>query len=546
MATSPHHDTGSTGKKRTTLLWLTAGVMLVTFLYLSVRTFIVFSAGYSPLDRFFSVLLLLAEAFVLLHGMAYFTNVLRVLRNPPPPIKPYEEIELSGIPPVAIVVAAYKEPLEVVEQNLICFRNLTYPNKHIYLLDDTRYELDAAGKLTAYRASLDAICRKVGVNLFRRNWHGAKAGIINDFLWFLEGHPLEGSHLEKHQRHSLPGTEKYIAIFDAAMNPLPDFVEPLVEALEKDERLGFVQTPQYYTNFEDNPVAHAAGMQQVIFYEFICEGKSSQDAMFCCGTNVMFRRSALVDVGGLDETSVTEDFATSIKLHLKGWHSLYLNRISSFGMGPNDLGGYFKQQFRWSLGTVGMLREIICRFVEAPRALPMVKWLEYGISSTYYFVGWVFLIMFVCPLIYIFFGVPAFFAHPWLFLLVFAPYLTLTMLAFLVTLAERNYRMREIFVALVLTQLTFPVYIKATSQAVVGIKGGFGITPKAGSTALPLKTLWPHILSITAAVAALAWGANRIYYGDGPVEALVVNMFWAAYQGTLLCSIFWFNRPSAS
>jgi cellulose synthase (UDP-forming) len=268
--------------------------------------------------------------------------------------------------------------------------------------------------------------------------------------------------------------------------------------------------------------------------------------MFCCGTNVMFRREALVDVGGLDETSVTEDFATSIKLHLKGWHSLYINRISSFGMGPNDLGGYFKQQFRWSLGTVGMFREIIAQFFRNPKALPARKWWEYGVSSTYYFVGWVFLIMFLCPVIYIFFGVPAFFAHPWLFAMVFAPYLTLTLLAFLLTLSERNYRVKEIFIGLMLTQITFPVYIKATAQAACGIKGSFGITPKAGSVALPLRALWPHVLAVTAAAAAVAWGANRLYYGDGPPAALAVNMFWAAYQGGMLCSIFWFNRPSQS
>jgi cellulose synthase (UDP-forming) len=132
--------------------------------------------------------------------------------------------------------------------------------------------------------------------------------MINDFLAFLEGRPLEGSELQHFQKTGKSGSEKYIAVFDSDMNPLPDFAESIVQIMEKNEKIAFVQTPQYYTNFETNRVARAAGLQQVVFYEYICEGKSLQDAMICCGTNVMFRRKALVEAGGFDDTSVTEDF----------------------------------------------------------------------------------------------------------------------------------------------------------------------------------------------------------------------------------------------
>ena len=201
-----------------------------------------------------------------------------------------------------------------------------------------------------------------------------KAGMINDFLAFLEGRPLEGSELQHFQKSGTSGTEKYVAIFDADMNPLPDFAESIVQIMEKNEKIAFVQTPQYYTNFETNRVARAAGLQQVVFYEYICEGKSLQDAMICCGTNVMFRRKALVAVGGFDDTSVTEDFATSIKFHSMGWSSRYFNRICAFGMGPNDLGGYFKQQFRWALGTVGLFRPILWKMIHSPRLLSPGRW----------------------------------------------------------------------------------------------------------------------------------------------------------------------------
>ena len=143
-----------------------------------------------------------------------------------------------------------------------------------------------------YRIAIEELCRRIQVNLFRRRWRGAKAGMINDFLEYSEGRPPEGCRLHQFQTASTPGSEKYIAIFDADMNPLPDFAEWLVRIMEEDPKIAFVQTPQYYSNFEKNRVARAAGLQQVIFYEYVCEGKSAQDAMFCCGTNVMFRSRA--------------------------------------------------------------------------------------------------------------------------------------------------------------------------------------------------------------------------------------------------------------
>jgi cellulose synthase (UDP-forming) len=528
--------------------WLTALVILAilaTCVYLVVRLLLFFISGGLWYERMISASLLFAEAFFLINCIAYLGNVWRVLLGRNRKLSSSEGIpELHEYPPIAIVVSSYKEPLEVVEANLICFRNLTYPSKHIYFLDDTRYELATNNEhaMQQYRVAIDELCRRIGVNLFRRRWRGAKAGMINDFLDFLEGNPPEGHEFHQFQKACTPGNEKYIAVFDADMNPLPDFAEELVQIMEANDKIAFVQRPQYYSNFENNRVARAAGLQQVIFYEYICEGKGAQDAMFCCGTNVMFRRQALVSVGGFDESSVTEDFATSLKLHSGGWSSAYLNQISAFGMGPQDLGGYFKQQFRWALGTAGLLRKIIGSFIYNPRAMPLAKWFEYLLSSTYYFVGWAFLVLLVCPVLYLFFDTPRYFAHPGIFLLFFVPYILATLTAFMNTLRYRTYRRRDVYNGLLLANIAFPIYIKASLLGLIGFRGRFWVTPKSGSTALPLRSLWAQILAMTATLAAAVWGLNRLFYIREPVMALVANIFWCAYNFWLLSNVFYFNR----
>ena len=202
--------------------------------------------------------LLLAECFALVHAVGYFLNVYHVLHPGRTSRISLDNIpELTSYPPVAVIVSAFKEPLDVLEDTLTCFYNLTYPNKRVYLLDDTRYGLPGEDpvKMAAYRKDIEAMCESIGVNLFRRRWRGAKAGMINDFLQYLDDAPPEGFECYPFQHHKGKEATKYVIVFDADMNALPDFVEPLVAFMEEHPELAFIQTPQYYTNFEDNRVA---------------------------------------------------------------------------------------------------------------------------------------------------------------------------------------------------------------------------------------------------------------------------------------------------
>ena len=552
---------------RTLLLTLTGVAILTILVYLTARTTLFLAADYLWFEKAAASLLLLAELFIMTHALGYFLNVYHVTRQrggarghtsdtadgTPQPSAPrfnyeqaQERLAATEPPEVAIIVSAYREPLWLLEETLTCFYNLTYPRKRLFLLDDTRYDPpgERSPEMAAYRQAIDELCERIGVHLFRRPWRGAKAGMINDFLAFLDGRPPEGMELRRTPLDDAPFDIRYIAVFDADMNPLPDFVEPLVAQMEAEPDLAFIQTPQYYSNFEANRVARAAGMQQAIFYEYICEGKSSQDTMFCCGTNVLLRREALSDVGGFDESSVTEDFATSLRFHARGWRSAYINRVCAFGQGPEDLSSYFKQQFRWALGTVGLFRRILGELLRAPRQLSAAKWWEYTLSGTHYFVGWVFLILVLSPALYLLLEVPSFFARADIYLLFFFPYIVVTIALFTLAMGQRKYRLRELISGIVLQATAFPVYIKASLLGILGVRGTFTATPKAGSHALPLRALWPHLALMALCVVAVTWGLMRAAFEQEPLGALVVNTLWCLYHLALLLAVFYFNEPA--
>jgi len=85
--------------------------------------------------------------------------------------------------------------------------------------------------------------------------------------------------------------------------------------------------------------------------------------------------------------------------------------------------------------------------------------------------------------------------------------------------------------------------MQASLLGLLGFRGKFGITPKSGSSSLPLRSLWPQLLVMTALLAAAVWGLNRVYYIRQPVPALSVNVFWCLYNFWLLLTMFYFNRP---
>ncbi len=313
---------------------------ILTLIYIIARMAMFLSYSYAPVDRIFAGLLIAGESFVLMHSFGYVVNLLKVfsVKNNGGEANKLTP-SLSTQPAVAVLVAVRHEPGEVLRSTFSAINALSYKNKQVFLLDDSSDE--------KYRKEAEELAQELSLTLFRRETrHGAKAGIINDCLKTL--------------------THKYVVFFDADQSPLPKFMDILVPLMESNEKLAFIQTPQFYSNIEESRVAKASTFQQSIFYEYICEGKSVSDAMFCCGTNVIFRLEALKEVGGLDETSITEDFATSVKLHIKGWRSLFYPHTYTFGMGPENLQEYFKQQFRWATGTLVMFKKLLLQFIKTP------------------------------------------------------------------------------------------------------------------------------------------------------------------------------------
>lgn len=401
----------------------------------------------------------------------------------------------DSTPFVDIFIPVTGEPVDVVAQTVLAAKAIIYPNKHIFILNDG---------YVAHKDNwqeIEALAKKTGVVCITRQIPGgAKAGNINNAL---------------KQTHG-----QIVVIFDADMVAHPSFLQRTIPYFS-DPNIGFVQTPQFYKNASQNEITGGAWEQQEFFFGPIMHGKDSVNAAFICGTNVAIRRSALEEVGGMEENNIAEDFLTSLAIHQKGWRSHYITTVLAEGLAPVDLLAYYKQQLRWARGSLEVL------FGQNPllkRGLTAGQKLQYLSSALYYFNGFVVLIDAFMPLVFLFFGLQPVAATTTSFALFFIPFMFLNLYTlFLISDQHMTYR------AISFSMASFTLQLSALFSVLTKRKMAFAVTPKKEQAGSFHYLVYPHLFYIAVVVAALIVGIHR----EGMTPSMITNAAWALFNALL-------------
>jgi cellulose synthase (UDP-forming) len=401
---------------------------------------------------------------------------------------------------VDVFIPVYKEPPDIVDLTVAAAVGLRGAEVRVHVLDD--------GNDDAMRD----LALRYGVGYIRRSAHtGAKAGNIN---------------------HALTKTDaEFIAVFDSDHVADPSFLEATLGWMD-DPKVAFVQTPQYYANTEHNRIAAASWAQQALFFGAICRGKDGLNAVFCCGTNVLFRREAFESVGGFPTNSLTEDFELSIHLHEKGWSSAYIPDVLARGLGPEDTAAYVSQQQRWARGCLSGI----------PRALkaklPLGLKAQYLLSGLYFLSGWTVLIYMSFPVVRLLGGgQPIGHIDAPTFLLHFVPYYAIAL-----TMAAVAGAGSYTFAAFTLSAANFWIHILSTIYTVLRKSGSFVVTPKKGADARQPGAVMPALVAVGILVAVSIYGLAR-----NPDAATINNVSFAAVHVSILMTGCWaaLQKPRA-
>ena len=393
-----------------------------------------------------------------------------------------------GEPPaVDVLVPVYDEPVEVVEPVVAAAVRLRGADVRVYLLDD--------GSSDAMRA----MAARQGAGYVRRAQNaGAKAGNLN---------------------HALARTgAPFVAVLDCDHVPDERFLEATLGYLA-DPRAAFAQAPQYYANHDAGEVPAAAWSQQALFFGPIARGKDGHDAMFCCGTNVVFRRAALADIGGFPQESVTEDFELSVALHEAGWTSHYVPEVLASGLGPEDMASYVSQQQRWARGCLAALPTVL------RSSLPARVKAQYALSASYFLTGWTVLVYMSFPVVRLLTGAqPLAAVSADQFLGHFVPYFGLALVA-VMAFGRGTYSFR----ALALQAASFWIHVQATLLVLARRRGSFVVTPKQGALERQPRTVAPALAAIAVLLGVAVVGLIR-----SRDPATLNNVAFAALHITVL------------
>ena len=314
-------------------------------------------------------------------------------------------------------------------------------------------------------------------------------------------------------------------IFDSDFCALPEFLVEIVKPLAEDD-IDFVQSPQRYKN-EKTWVAQAAAAHQIFFFEHICPSKGYDNALFLCGTNFAIRRSALDAIGGMDTRFITEDYATSLELHMIGKKGVFMPRVLALGMAPTSLKQYFTQQRRWSKGNFDVTFFYMQRLLS--NQLTFKQKMHYMLSATYYLIGLRDFLLMMAPLPYLFFGISMIRPNSLGFLvMIYGPMFVSNLLLF--------FRLfRHPIKSLILDIVSFPIFMSAFFSAVFKQKLGFVVTIKKYERENPLDVYKPQMAVALALIAGLIYSFIHLHLNPRTLHyGVIVNYWWAIFDVTFL------------
>jgi len=495
---------------------IVVGILLVlTVRYVLWRSLATLNLS-TPLNGVFSLALFVLEMLMLTSSTIQLALLMNVRdRKSEADQKAIAVQQGQFTPSVDVLIPTYDEPAEILRRTVVGCQAMTYPNKRIYLLDDTR------------RPEIQQLAQELGCEYMTRpdNRH-AKAGNLN---------------------HALPRTfGELIVVFDADFVPTKNFLLRTVGFFQ-DEQVALVQTPQSFYNAD--PIARNLGLENVltpeeeIFYRFIQPMRDGVGSVICSGTSFVVRRKALMEIGCFVTESLSEDYFTGIRLAARGYRQVYLDEKLSAGLAAENMAAHATQRLRWARGTLQAF------FIESNpltiRGLSPIQRLAHFEGLLHWFTSLSRVGFLLFPLAYSFLGVIPLRADAGELLFFFLPYYLVQLSAF----AWLNRRSRSALLSdIYAIVLCVPLAITAIEAMFRPFAKGFKVTPKGTSSdrfnfnwplALPLVglflvtavTLWRNI---GLCLVTESWQADPAVAFIERSKGMGLGWIWSAYNLIML------------
>ena len=295
-------------------------------------------------------------------------------KDPEPPPLPAEP---EVWPVVTVQLPVFNERY-VVKRLLEAAASLDYPRDRleIQLLDDSTDETVAI----AARAIEELRSRGLdATHLQRPAREGYKAGALQYGLERARGDLL--------------------AVFDADFVPSPGFLRGTIPYFA-DPGVGMVQARWRHLNPDHSILSRVQAIS--LDGHFLIEHSARRNGgryFNFNGTAGVLRRSCVVDAGGWQSDTLTEDLDLSYRAQLRGWRFVFASQVGCPAELPVEMNAFKAQQHRWVRGSIQVARKLLPRVWASAAPLPVKIEATFHLTSNVPYVLLLLLSLIVYPVV---------------------------------------------------------------------------------------------------------------------------------------------------
>jgi len=440
--------------------------------------------------------------------------------------------EVHDYPIVTVQIPLYNEKF-VVTRIIDAVADFDYPIEklQIQVIDDST---DESVGIVSERVQH---YKKLGYNinhLRRQNRRGYKAGALSDAMAYVQG--------------------EFIAIFDADFIPNRDFLLKTIPCFQ-NPKIGLVQSRWTYLNAKKNNLTRLQSIMLDAHFAVEQVTRFGSNVYFNFnGTAGIWRKETIIDAGGWNADTLTEDTDLSYRAQMRGWQFIYRPDVCSPSEIPESMNAFKVQQHRWAKGTIEVMKKILPTLWEVK--IP----LKVKIESTFHLTAnLTYLLMFIDS---VFFLLPSVHIREqmepnllaWLDIPIFA-FASLSHAYFFLSGQKRLYgrvwNKLYIMPSLLATSIGLGVNNgRAVIEALIGYKTGFARTPKSGGASKDVllrqryqsnSQMWATGLEFMLAILYslfLIWALYQNYWIVTPFLLLFAIGFFYTSISSLRDSLF--------
>ena len=412
--------------------------------------------------------------------------------------KSLKDFKDGHIPTVDVLICTYNEPLELLKKTILASKNLNYPKDKfkVYVCDD--------GK----RNELKELCKHYNVNYITRDDNkGAKAGNINNAINIITG--------------------DLFAVLDADMIPKKEFLNKTVGYFS-NENTAFVQTPQVYYNqdmYQYN-LSKNIPNEQDFFMRNIEEARAAINAVLHVGTNAVFNRQYVLDIGGYPTCSITEDMAVGMLLQANGHDSIFINEELVLGLSATTFSELVKQRDRWCRGNLQVIKHFNIFF---NKGLTLAQKIAYFDGVVYWLSSIQKLIYILSPIIYLLTSNLIIDTPVDNLLTMFIPFFLGQLLIFrILSPKTRSLTWSHYYEIAMAPHISLSVL-----KEMLSLKINFNVTSKditSDKKYFQLQIALPHIIIGILTIISWIIGTLSLTGDIGNFYAYIINVLWSLYN----------------